>query len=117
VALIVALAVLLGASISAVIGQVSGNPIAGATYTFGEISGSGRRPDPNLGYATILVPWVLSTIAGGLLGLWAVVQGIVAVVARRGRGSGALAIAVVIVAVLVYAAGFDAARTAEIIVR
>jgi hypothetical protein len=40
-----------------------------------------------------------------------------AVVARRGRGSGALAIAVVIVAVLVYAAGFDAARTAEIIMR
>jgi hypothetical protein len=52
-----------------------------------------------------------------MLGIWAVVQGIVAVAARRGRGSGALAIAVVVVAALVYAAGLDAARTAEIIMR
>jgi hypothetical protein len=114
VALIVSLVVLVAATVSAIVGRANGNPLAGSIYTFGDIGEAGQPDAFDVYYTSVVLPWTALTAAGVLLALWALIQGIVAVVRRRGRGSGTLAIAVVVVAAIVYAAGFEAARGVEI---
>ncbi|WP_271175275.1 hypothetical protein [Leifsonia poae] len=113
VALIVALVVLVGATVAVIVARVSGNPFGASVYTFGEISGVGH-PDVAGLYSAIVLPWTVSTVMGFLLAIWALVQGIVAVASRRGRMYGALAIAVIVIAVIVFITGLEAARGMEI---
>jgi len=84
-------------------------PIVGSIAGFQIGLGAGKeialRPSPKSWDLTMLSPvrdWVLagevSFWAGTILGLWALVQGIVAIVTRRGRVAGVVAVVLAVIA-------------------
>lgn len=88
-------------------------PIAAAIAAFQIGIGAGKeialRPSPDAWDVTILSPvreWVLvgevSFWLGTVLGLWALVQGIVAIVSRRGRIAGVVAVVLAVVAPILF---------------
>ena len=90
-----------------------GAPIVGSIAAFqvalGTASQFGSMPSDAFDDLSFLSPvrdWVLlgeiSFWAGTVLGIWAIVQGIVAIVKRRGRGTGIAAIVVAVVAVFIF---------------
>jgi hypothetical protein len=112
---VVALIAALGAAVLA--------PIGGAIAAFNIGVGTGReialRPmDIDFDWS-ILSPvrdWVLlgeiSFWVGTVLGIWAVAQGIIAIVTRRGRGAGIAAVVVGALGVVVFAIAVQAFLTA-----
>lgn len=96
VALVVALVATVVASLVGALAAVQIGPVLGPMMRVVEVGGS-----PDLRFLTPVRSWVLlAEIAfwvGTALGIWALVQGIVAIVRRSGTGFG---IAAVIVAVL-----------------
>lgn len=88
-------------------------PIAAAIAAFQIGIGAGKeialRPSPDAWDITILSPvreWVLvgevSFWLGTVLGLWALIQGIVALVSRRGRIAGIVAVVLAVVAPILF---------------
>ena len=101
-------------------------PLVAAIATFSIGLGAGREialnpmdVDFDWSVLTPVRDWVLvaeiSFWVGTVLGIWAIVQGAIAIVANRGRGLGIAAVAVAIAGVIVFAVvvqGFLAAGLA-----
>lgn len=116
---LVALLLALGAAVVA--------PIVGAVAAFQVGTGTASRFEsmpstawPDLSFLFPVREWVLlgeiAFWAGTVLGIWAIVQGIVAIAKRRGLGTGIAAIVVAVVAIfifgtVVYAAGLAGVAT------
>ncbi len=88
-------------------------PLIGAVAAFQVAAGAGSQLDTtpesawaDLSFLSPVRDWVLlgevAFWAGTVLGVWAIVQGIVAIVKRRGLGTGIAAIAVAVFGVVIF---------------
>lgn len=116
-ALLLALA---AAVIAPIMGAVAAFQVGNGSWSWSRMETMPSSAWADLSFLSPVREWVLlgeiAFWAGTALGIWAIVQGIVAIVKRRGRGTGIAAVAVAVVALfifltVVYAAGIAGIAT------
>ena len=96
VAFIAGLVVLLFSLVLSVVGGIAFAPIAGKAITAGGVIDQTVINSDDPGIAAFGVLSTLFFAAGTLLGLWALVQGLVATIKKRGRAFGIVAMALAV---------------------
>jgi len=96
VAFVVGLVVLLFAVVFSVVGGLAFAPIAGKAITAGGTIDQTVINSDDPGIAAFGVLSTVFFVAGTLLGLWAIVQGLIATIKKRGRAFGIVAMALAV---------------------
>ncbi|SMG41272.1 DUF6264 family protein [Agreia pratensis] len=96
VAFVAGLVVLLFAVVLSVVGGLAFAPIAGKAITAGGVIDQTVITSDDPGIAAFGVLSTVFFVAGSLLGLWALVQGLIATITKRGRAFGIVAMALAV---------------------
>ena len=102
-ALLLALA---AAVVAPIVGAVAAFQVGNGSWSWSRMETMPSSAWADLSFLSPVREWVLlgeiAFWAGTALGIWAIVQGIVAIVKRRGRGTGIAAVAVAVIALFIF---------------
>jgi hypothetical protein len=110
---------LVAAVVAPIVGAVAAFQVGAGTWSWSRYETMPSNAWPDLSFLSPVREWVLlgeiAFWAGTVLGIWAIVQGIVAIAKRRGIGTGIAAIVVAVLAVFIFGAVVYGAAIAGVV--